>query len=71
MEEKLLTPKEVAERLGVSLETVGSYLRAGKLPGQKVGALWRTRERDLNEYIAAGSEAAAAKRAAQAKGEKS
>lgn len=66
-DEKLLTPTEAAERLGLSPVTVGHMLRAGTLPGQKVGHLWRVRAADLAEYIVAGSEAAAAKRDAQAK----
>ena len=65
-DEKLLTPNEVAERLGLSPVTVGHMLRAGTLPGQKVGVLWRVREADLDAYIVAGSEAAAKKREARA-----
>lgn len=49
--ERLLTPDEVAERLGLSAFTVGNMLRAGKLPGVKVLRLWRVREADLDEYI--------------------
>jgi len=65
-DENLLTPEEVAERLALSPFTVGAMLRAGKLPGQKVGALWRIRAADLDAYIVAGSEAAAKKREARA-----
>ena len=65
-DEKLLTPPEVAERLGLSPVTIGHMLRAGTLPGMKVGVLWRVRAADLDAYIVAGSEAAAAKRAAKA-----
>ena len=65
-DEKLLTPSEAAERLGLSPVTIGHMLRAGTLPGQKVGHLWRVRGADLDAYIVAGSEAAAAKRAARA-----
>lgn len=65
--ERLLTKEEAAERLGLSPLTVGDMLRAGRLPGQKIGHVWRIREADLDAYIVAGSEAAAAKRAAGAK----
>ncbi|MDI9608469.1 MAG: helix-turn-helix domain-containing protein [Atribacterota bacterium] len=47
----LLTPKEVAEKLRVSEQTVLRWLRKGKLKGVKVGKLWRVREEDLRELI--------------------
>ena len=65
-DERLLTPDEVAERLALSPVTVGHMLRAGTLPGQKVGHLWRIRAADLDAYIVAGSKAAAAKREGRA-----
>ena len=47
----LLTPKEVAEKLKVSEQTVLRWLRNGKLKGVKVGKLWRVKEEDLRELI--------------------
>jgi excisionase family DNA binding protein len=64
-DERLLTPDEVAERLALAPVTIGHMLRAGTLPGLKVGHLWRVRAADLDAYIVAASEAAAAKRAAR------
>ena len=50
--ERLLTPEQVAERLGLSVLTVRAWLRAGTLPGVKPGGrLWRMRETDLDDYI--------------------
>ena len=69
-DEKLLTIDDVCERLQLSPFTVANMLRAGTLPGQKVGHLWRVRAADLDAYIIAGSEDAAAKRAAKVKGKK-
>jgi len=63
--ETLLTPDEVAERLKLSSFTVANMLRAGTLPGMKVGTLWRIRAADLDAFIVTRSEAAAAKRAAR------
>jgi excisionase family DNA binding protein len=51
MEERLLTPEQVAERLQISRLTVMGYLRAGKLKGVKVGRLWRVRERDFEAFL--------------------
>lgn len=65
-DERLLTPHEVAERLALSPVTVAHMLRAGTLPGQKVGHLWRIRVADLDAYIRDGSEAAAKRREARA-----
>lgn len=63
-DERLLTPDEVAERLALSPQTVGDMLRAGDLPGQKLGGrLWRVRAADLDDFIRLGSEAWAEKRA--------
>ena len=49
--DKLLTQKEVAERLTLSPKTVGDWLRAGKLKGIKIGRLWRVKESDLQRFI--------------------
>jgi len=51
----LLTPKEVAEKLRVSEQTVLRWLRNGKLKGVKAGRLWRIREEDLQEFIKEGN----------------
>jgi excisionase family DNA binding protein len=51
-EEKLLTPEEVAARLGMAPLTVIRWLRAGKLPGRKLGRkFWRMRAADLDAFI--------------------
>ena len=43
MEERMLTPEEVADRLRVTVPTVYVWLRAGRLAGIKIGRLWRIR----------------------------
>lgn len=59
--ERLLTPEEVAERLGCSVVTVKAWLRAGKLPLTRLGdkGLLRVREADLDAYIRTLAEAGA------------
>lgn len=50
--ERLLTPEQVADRLGLSVLTVRAWLRSEQLPGVKPGGrIWRVREVDLDEYI--------------------
>ena len=52
VENRLLTPDEVADRLQVSRLTVMSYLRSGVLKGIKVGRLWRVSEEELGRFLA-------------------
>ena len=49
--ERLLTPEEVAERLGIKPNTVKGYFRTGRIKAIKVGKLWRVRESDLQKHI--------------------
>lgn len=53
MNEKLLTPQAVAERLEVSPDTVRIWLRKGILKGIKVGGgkLWRISESSVDEFL--------------------
>ena len=51
MEEKLLTPKEVASILAVSPKSVREWLQQGRLKGVRVGRLWRIRKRDLDAFL--------------------
>ena len=51
MNEKLLTPEQVAERLQVTERTVYGWLRRGRLPALKLGRLWRIRPEDLEAFL--------------------
>jgi excisionase family DNA binding protein len=50
-DERWLTPSQVADRLQVSLDTVLRLLRAGALPGGRIGRQWRIRPVDLERYL--------------------
>jgi excisionase family DNA binding protein len=52
-EERLLTPEQVSDRLQLSEITIIHWLRSKKLPGVKLGKLWRVRESDLLQFIEA------------------
>jgi len=52
MSERLLSAKQVAERLSLSPLTVAQMMRDGRLPAVEIGRLRRVRETDLDEYIA-------------------
>jgi excisionase family DNA binding protein len=48
---KYLSAREVADRLGVSVMTVGRWLKSGKLNGYKFGKTIRISEVDLSRFI--------------------
>jgi chromosome partitioning protein len=56
----LLSLAEVAAELGLSHETVYRLVRAGQLPGLKVGAQWRFDRAQLRAYLLSVSSAAPA-----------
>jgi len=49
--ERLLSAEEVAELLGIKLNTARGYFRTGRIKAIKVGKLWRVRESDLKKQI--------------------
>jgi len=51
MNEKLLTPAQVAERLQITERTVYEWIRGGKLTALKLGRLWRIRQDDLEAFL--------------------
>ena len=55
MDERLLTTKEVAERLKVHLQTVREWVRKGDLPAIKFGPRTghRIRESDFERFLTA------------------
>ena len=50
-EEKLLTPRQVAERLQIHEGTVNRWLQCGELPGIKKGREWRIEASSLDSFI--------------------
>lgn len=51
MEEKILTPEQVSERLQVHPFTVLKFIRQGKLRASKLGRVYRIRENDLTLFL--------------------
>ena len=51
MNEKLLTPAQVAERLQITERTVYEWIRGGKLLALKLGRLWRIRQDELEAFL--------------------
>ena len=50
-DETLMTPAQVAQRLQVTERTVASWLRTGRLPGVKLGRLWRVHPAALQAAV--------------------
>jgi excisionase family DNA binding protein len=48
----LLAIEDVAAQLKVQPRTVLEWLRTGKLPGYKLGRLWRVDPEDLKKFLA-------------------
>ena len=51
-DDDMLDPPEVAVRLRVPTSTVYKLLKAGQLPGRKIGKHWRTTVGELRAWIA-------------------
>jgi len=49
--DKLYTPKEVAELLGVDIATVRGWIKKGKLEGFKVGGRYKVEGEALLEFL--------------------
>jgi excisionase family DNA binding protein len=52
--EPLVTSDQVARALGVHRVTVYRWAEAGKIPGVKVGRVWRFDATEVAEAVAAG-----------------
>ena len=53
MEKDYLSVQEAAQILGIKEATLRNQLRAGTIPGYKMGKkLWRLREAELKDYMA-------------------
>jgi excisionase family DNA binding protein len=46
--------EEIAEHLGVSMDTVHRWIRARKMPAHKVGHLWKFKVTQVDEWVQAG-----------------
>ncbi len=48
---KVYTPKEIAETLRITKEAVYYYIKTGRLKAKRVGKSWRILGKDINEFI--------------------
>jgi excisionase family DNA binding protein len=52
VERDFISTTEASERLGISRQTLASYLRQGKLRGVKFGKEWRIPRNELDRLLA-------------------
>jgi excisionase family DNA binding protein len=57
MDERYLTVDEVADYLQMRRETLYRWLKAGRLPGHKVGRGWRCTKEEIDEWVRSGGAA--------------
>ena len=55
VEQRYLTPFDVAKRLQMNERTVTQWLRNGHLRGFKIGKEWRVLELDLDAFLEASA----------------
>ena len=55
MDEQLLTPVDIANRLQMNERRVTQWLRKGHLRGFKVGKEWRVSAQDLTAFLEASA----------------
>jgi len=53
--EKLLTVKQAAQVLGLSVKTTQGYIHKGFLKAAKIGNSWRIRPEDLEDFTKRGT----------------
>lgn len=53
---KVYTLEEIAELLHITRRTLYTYVKTGKLKAVKVGKYWRVTEKNLEAFLAKGTE---------------
>lgn len=59
---KVYTLEEIAELLHITRRTLYSYVKDRKLKAVKVGKYWRVTEKNLEEFLATGTDVSDANR---------
>lgn len=55
MERSYLTPRVVAERLGVTRQAVTGWLLTGRIEETRVGGRWRVTQTEVDRFLLGGA----------------
>jgi excisionase family DNA binding protein len=54
MEDRWLSVKEIAQYLGVSKDTVYTWISRKKMPAHKIGRLWKFKKDEVDTWVREG-----------------
>jgi excisionase family DNA binding protein len=54
MEDRWLSVEEIAQYLGISKDTVYTWISSKKMPAQKIGRLWKFKKDEVDEWVRKG-----------------
>jgi len=54
MEDRWLSVEEIAKYLGISKDTVYTWINSKNMPAQKIGRLWKFKRDEVDEWIRSG-----------------
>lgn len=60
MPEPWLSADDIAEHLGVTTDTVYSWITAKRMPAHRVGRLWKFQVSEVDEWVRSGGASAPA-----------
>ena len=52
--EPWVNTKEIAEHMGVTVETVRKWIRLEKIPCHRIGKLWKFKVSEVDEWVTSG-----------------
>jgi len=54
MEDRWLSVEEIAQYLGISKDTVYTWINNKKMPAHKIGRLWKFKKDEVDEWVRDG-----------------
>jgi excisionase family DNA binding protein len=54
MEDRWLSVEEIAQYLGISKDTVYTWINKKKMPAHKIGRLWKFKKGQVDAWVEAG-----------------